>query len=79
MHVNCSHKHTKHDHRERDRVYPPPPPQIIPTCPPSPSPLKLRPHSFMRWKKSTQVILRRGEGVNEQQLLYFVVYLESAD
>ena len=29
----------------------------------------------MKWKISTQVILRRGEGVNEQQLLYFVVFL----
>ena len=28
----------------------------------------------MKWKISTQVILRRGEGVNEQQLLYFVVF-----
>ena len=28
----------------------------------------------MKWKISTQVILRRGECVNEQQLLYFVVF-----
>ena len=28
----------------------------------------------MKWRISTQVILRRGEGVNEQQLLYFVVF-----
>ena len=28
----------------------------------------------MKWKISTQVILRRGEGVNEQQILYFVVF-----
>ena len=27
---------------------------------------------------STQVILRRGEGVNEQEILYFVVFFESA-
>ena len=32
----------------------------------------------MKWKISTQVILRRGEGVNEQHLLYFVVFFESA-
>ena len=31
----------------------------------------------MKWKISTQVILRRGEGVNEQQLLYFVVFFSS--
>ena len=33
----------------------------------------------MKWKILIQVILRRGEGFNEQELLYFVVFLESAD
>ena len=33
----------------------------------------------MKWKILTQVILRRGEGLNEQELLYFVVFFESAD
>ena len=33
----------------------------------------------MKWIISTQVILRRGEGFNEQELLYFVVFFESAD
>ena len=33
----------------------------------------------MKWKISTQVILRRGEGFNEQELLYFVVFFESVD
>ena len=28
----------------------------------------------MKWKILTQVILRRGEGFNEQELLYFVVF-----
>ena len=28
---------------------------------------------------STQVILRRGEGFNELELLYFIVFFESAD
>ena len=28
----------------------------------------------MKWKLSTQVILRRGEGFYEQELLYFVVF-----
>ena len=32
----------------------------------------------MKWKILTQVILRRGEGFNEQELLYFVVCFESA-
>ena len=70
----------KHDHRERVRVYSPYPPAADhPTCSPSPSSLKCRLHSFMKWKISTQVILRRGEGFNEQELLYFVVSFESAD
>ena len=29
----------------------------------------------MKWKILTYVILRRGEGFNEQELLYFVVWL----
>ena len=33
----------------------------------------------MKWKKSTQLILRRGLGFNEQELLYSVVFFESAD
>ena len=33
----------------------------------------------MKWKISTQVILRRVEGFNEQELLYFVVFFEYAD
>ena len=33
----------------------------------------------MKWKMSTQVILRRGEGFYEQELLYSVVFFESAD
>ena len=33
----------------------------------------------MKWKILPQVILRRGEGFNEQVLLYFVVFFESAD
>ena len=33
----------------------------------------------MKWKILTQVILRRGEGFNEQELLNFVVFFESAD
>ena len=28
----------------------------------------------MKWKILTQVILRRGEGFNEQELFYFVVF-----
>ena len=28
----------------------------------------------MKWKILTQAILRRGEGFNEQELLYFVVF-----
>ena len=35
--------------------------------------------TLMKWKISTQVILRRGEGFYEQELLYFVVFFESAD
>ena len=38
----------------------------------SPPPPADHPHSFMKWKISTQVILRRGEGFNEQELLYYV-------
>ena len=33
----------------------------------------------MKWKISTHVILRRREGFYEQELLYFVVFFESAD
>ena len=33
----------------------------------------------MKLKVLTQVILRRGEGLNEQELLSFVVFFESAD
>ena len=33
----------------------------------------------MKWEISIQIILRRGEGFNEQELLYFVVFFESAD
>ena len=33
----------------------------------------------MKWKISTQVILHRGEGFNEQELLYFVVFFETVD
>ena len=33
----------------------------------------------MKWKILTQVILLRGEGFNEQELLYFVVIFEYAD
>ena len=33
----------------------------------------------MKWKISTQVILHRGEGFNEQELLYFVVLFKSVD
>ena len=66
----------KHDQRANEFVCTPPilPPQFTPTCPPSPSPLKWRLHSSMKWKILPQVILRRNEGFNEQVLLYFVVY-----
>ena len=33
----------------------------------------------MKRKISTQVILRRGKGFNEQELFYFLVFFESAD
>ena len=67
-----------HDNRVRVHVYSPPPSDHT-TCHPYLSPLKRRPHSFMKWKISMQVIWRRGHVFYVQELSNFFVFFKSAD
>ena len=60
---------------------PSPPPHAAdhPHLPSIPISSKMTPTLFSEMENINSSILRRREGFNEQELLYFVVFFESAD